>query len=211
MLNLGGIKAWEGLRVMSKDGCRPFCATRNGMVQGEGGAVFVFEEYEHARARGADILCEVKGFAMSSDAGDIVMPDADGAARAIAGALRDASLNTEDVGYINAHGTGTTANDWTEVKALRKVFGDHTGKLMVSSTKSMHGHLIGGTGAVELLACISALKHGIVPPTIGFQRPDPECDIDCVPNTAREAKVTAALSNAFAFGGLNAVIALTAV
>ena len=211
MLNLGGIKAWEGLRVMSKDGCRPFCATRNGMVQGEGGAVFVFEEYEHARARGADIICEVKGFAMSSDAGDIVMPDADGAARAISGALRDAGLDPQDVGYINAHGTGTTANDRTEVRAIRKVFGDHTARLMVSSTKSMHGHLIGGTGAVELLACISALKHGVVPPTIGFQRPDPECDIDCVPNTAREAKVTAALSNAFAFGGLNAVIALTAV
>lgn len=168
MLNLGGIKAWEGLRVMSKDGCRPFCATRNGMVQGEGGAIFVFEDFEHARARGAEIICEVKGFAMSSDAGDIVMPDAGGAARAISGALRDAGLNAEDVGYVNAHGTGTTANDRTEVKALRKVFGDHTGKLMVSSTKSMHGHLIGGTGAVELLACISALKHGVVPPTIGF-------------------------------------------
>ena len=211
MLNLGGIKAWEGLRVMSKDGCRPFCATRNGMVQGEGGAIFVFEDYEHARARGAGIICEVKGFAMTSDAADIVMPDVDGAARAITGALRDAGLNPEEVGYINAHGTGTTANDKTEVKAIRKVFGDHTDKLMVSSTKSMHGHLIGGTGAVELLACISALKHGIVPPTIGFQKPDPACDIDCVPNTAREAKVTAALSNAFAFGGLNAVIALTAV
>lgn len=211
MLNLGGIKAWEGLRVMSKDGCRPFCATRNGMVQGEGGAIFVFEEFEHARARGADIICEVKGFAMSSDAGDIVMPDADGAARAITGALRDAGLNPEDVGYVNAHGTGTAANDKTEVKAIRKVFGDHTDKLMVSSTKSMHGHLIGGTGAVELLACVSALKHGVVPPTIGFQKPDPACDIDCVPNTAREARVTAALSNAFAFGGLNAVIALTAV
>lgn len=211
MLCLGGIKAWEGLRVMSKDGCRPFCATRNGMVQGEGGAVFVFEDYNHARARGAAIICEVKGFAMNSDADDIVMPDADGAARAIAGALRDAGLNPEDVGYLNAHGTGTTANDRTEVRAIRKVFGDHTSKLMVSSTKSMHGHLIGGTGAVELLACISALKDGVVPPTIGFQKPDPDCDIDCVPNTAREAKVTAALSNAFAFGGLNAVIALTAV
>ena len=171
----------------------------------------MFEEYERARARGAEIICEVKGFAMSSDAGDIVMPDADGAARAITGALRDAGLNPEDVGYVNAHGTGTAANDKTEVKAIRKVFGDHTEKLMVSSTKSMHGHLIGGTGAVELLACISALKHGVVPPTIGFQKPDPACDIDCVPNTAREVRVTAALSNAFAFGGLNAVIALTSV
>ena len=211
MLNLGGIKAWEGLRVMSKDGCRPFCATRNGMVQGEGGAVFVFEEYEHARARGAEIICEVSGFAMCADARDIVMPDAEGAARAIAGAIRDARLNSSDIGYINAHGTGTAANDKTEVHAIRKVFGSDADNLMVSSTKSMHGHLIGGTGAVELLACISALSTGIVPPTIGYQKPDPDCDLDCVPNTAREARVTAALSNAFAFGGLNAVIALTAV
>ncbi len=210
MLNLGGIKAWEGLRVMSKDGCRPFCATRNGMVQGEGGAVFVFEELEHARARGAEILCEVAGFAMNSDAADIVMPDAAGAARAIAGALRDAGLNAEDVGYINAHGTGTAANDKTEVKAIKKVFGAHSNSVLISSTKSMHGHLIGGTGAVELLACISALKQGVVPPTIGHRAADPDCDIDCVPNTARKAKVTATISNAFAFGGLNAVVALKA-
>lgn len=211
MLNLGGIKAWEGLRVMSKDGCRPFCATRNGMVQGEGGAIFVFEELEHARARGADILCEVAGFSMNSDAADIVMPDEQSAARAISGALKDAKLNPEDIGYINAHGTGTAANDKTEVRAIKSVFGGQSANLLVSSTKSMHGHLIGGTGAVEMLACISALRDGIVPPTIGYRASDPECNIDCVPNEAREAKVSATITNAFAFGGLNAVVALQSI
>ena len=208
MLCFGGVKAWEGLRVMSKDACRPFSANRNGMVQGEGAAVFVFEEYEHARARGADIQAEVIGFSMSSDASDIVMPSKQGAARAISGALKDARLNTEDVGYINAHGTGTTANDKTECAAVADVFGTHADNLMISSTKSMHGHLIGGTGAVELLACIMAVRDGIVAPTIGYDEPDPECALDVVPNEAREIKVDVALSNAFAFGGLNAVIAL---
>lgn len=208
MLCFGGIKAWEGLRVMSKDACRPFSATRNGMVQGEGAAVYVFEAYDHAKARGAEILAEVAGFAMSSDASDIVMPSRQGAARAISGALRDARLNPEDVGYINAHGTGTAANDKTECAAVSDVFGPHADRLMISSTKSMHGHLIGGTGAVELLACIMALRDGVVAPTVGYEEPDPECALDVVPNEAREAKVSAALSNAFAFGGLNAVLAL---
>ncbi|GLO74420.1 beta-ACP synthase [Phaeobacter italicus] len=211
MLCFGGVKAWEGLRVMSRDACRPFSANRNGMVQGEGAGIFVFEEYEHARARGADIICEVIGFAMSSDAADIVMPSKQGAARAIAGALQDARLNPEDVAYINAHGTGTAANDKTECAAVADVFGPHADNLMMSSTKSMHGHLIGGTGAVELLACIMALRDGIVAPTIGYEEPDPECALDVVPNTAREAKVDVALSNAFAFGGLNAVLALRRV
>ena len=211
MLCFGGIKAWEGLRVMSKDACRPFSATRNGMVQGEGAAVYVFEAMDHARARGAEILAEVAGFAMSSDASDIVMPSRQGAARAIAGALKDARLDPEEVGYINAHGTGTAANDKTECAAVSDVFGAHADRLMISSTKSMHGHLIGGTGAVELLACIMALRDGIIAPTIGYEEADPECALDVVPNTAREAKVTAALSNAFAFGGLNAVLALRKV
>ena len=210
MLCFGGIKAWEGLRVMSRDACRPFSANRNGMVQGEGAAVFVFEEYEHARARGAEILAEVAGFAMSSDASDIVMPSKFGAARAIRGALADARLPGEAIGYINAHGTGTAANDKTECAAVSDVFGAHADKLMISSTKSMHGHLIGGTGAVELLACIMALKEGVIAPTIGYEEPDPECALDVVPNVAREAKVEAVLSNAFAFGGLNAVLALKA-
>lgn len=210
MLSFGGVKAWEGLRVMSKDACRPFSANRNGMVQGEGAAVFVFEEYERARARGAEILAEVVGFAMTSDAADIVMPSQQGAARAISGALKDGGLNPEDVGYINAHGTGTAANDKVECAAVAHAFGHHADELMISSTKSMHGHLIGGTGAVELLACIMALKDGIIAPTIGYEEADPECALDVVPNEARAARVGAVLSNAFAFGGLNAVLALRA-
>lgn len=211
MLCFGGVKAWEGLRVMSKDACRPFSANRNGMVQGEGAGIFVFEEYEHAKKRGAEILCEVSGFAMSSDASDIVMPSKQGAARAMAGALADARINPGEVGYINAHGTGTAANDKTECAAVADVFGRHADSLMISSTKSMHGHLIGGTGAVELLACIMALRDGVIAPTIGYEEPDPECALDVVPNVAREAKVEVALSNAFAFGGLNAVLALRRV
>ncbi len=211
MLCFGGVKAWEGLRVMSKDACRPFSLNRNGMVQGEGAGIFVFEEYDHARARGAEMLAEVIGFAMSSDASDIVMPSKQGAARAIAGALRDAQINPEDVGYINAHGTGTAANDKTECAAVADVFGPHADRLMISSTKSMHGHLIGATGAVELLACIMALRDGVIAPTIGYEEFDPECALDVVPNEAREAKVDVVLSNAFAFGGLNAVIALRKV
>ncbi len=208
MLCFGGVKAWEGLRVMSKDTCRPFSANRSGMVQGEGAGVFVFEELEHARARGAEILAEVLGFSMTADASDIVMPSKHGASRAIQGALRDARLNPSDVGYINAHGTGTAANDKTECAAVSDVFGAHADRLMISSTKSMHGHLIGGTGAVELLACIMALRDGVIAPTVGYEEPDPECALDVVPNEAREAKVDAVLSNAFAFGGLNAVLAL---
>lgn len=211
MLCFGGIKAWEGLRVMSKDACRPFSANRNGMVQGEGAAIFVFEEYEHARARGADILAEVVGFAMTSDASDIVMPSKQGAARAISGALRDGGINPSEVGYINAHGTGTAANDKTECAAVADAFGAHADKLMMSSTKSMHGHLIGATGAVELLACIMALRDGVIAPTIGYEEFDPECSLDVVPNEAREAEVNVVLSNAFAFGGLNAVLALRKV
>ena len=208
MLCFGGVKAWEGLRVMSRDACRPFSANRNGMVQGEGAGVFVFEDYEHACARGAEILCEVAGFAMTSDASDIVMPSKAGAARAMEGALADAGINREEVGYINAHGTGTAANDKTECAAVADVFGTHADRLMISSTKSMHGHIIGGTGAVELLACIMALRDGVIAPTIGYEEPDPECALDVVPNEAREAQVDVALSNAFAFGGMNAVLAL---
>lgn len=211
MLCFGGVKAWEGLRVMSRDACRPFSANRNGMVQGEGAGIFVFEDYDHARARGADILCEVAGFAMTSDASDIVMPSKAGAARAMQGALHDARINADEVGYINAHGTGTAANDKTECAAVADVFGPHADRLMISSTKSMHGHLIGGTGAVELLACIMALRDGVIAPTIGYQEPDPECALDVVPNEARDADVSVVLSNAFAFGGLNAVIALRKV
>ncbi|MDV7141606.1 beta-ketoacyl-[acyl-carrier-protein] synthase family protein [Tropicimonas sp. TH_r6] len=211
MLCFGGVKAWEGLRVMSKDACRPFSANRNGMVQGEGAAIFVFEEYEHAKARGAEIIAEVIGFAMTSDAADIVMPSKQNAARTMELAMRDAGVNPEEVGYINAHGTGTAANDKTECAAVADALGHHANDLMISSTKSMHGHLIGGTGAVELLACTMALKDRVIAPTIGYEEPDPECALDVVPNTARDAEVDVVLSNAFAFGGLNAVLALRRV
>ena len=178
------------------------------MVQGEGAGVFVFEERERAMARGAEILAEVVGFAMSSDAADVVMPNQQGAARAMAGAIADAGVPKEAVGYVNAHGTGTAANDKTECAAVADVFGAHADALMISSTKSMHGHVIGGTGAVELLACVMALRDGVVAPTIGYEEPDPECALDVVPNEAREARVEVAISNAFAFGGFNAVLAL---
>ncbi len=211
MLCFGGIKAWEGLRVMSPTGCRPFSANRDGMVQGEGAAVFVFEDYDHARARGADILAEVTGFAMNSDASDIVMPSRDGAAAAMRAALSDARVAPDAVGYVNAHGTGTRANDRTECAAIADVFGDHASNLLVSSTKPMHGHVIGATGAVELLACIMALRDGVIAPTIGHDAPDPDCALDVVPNVARQAKVEVAMSNALAFGGMNAVLILKAV
>jgi len=208
MLGFGGIKAWEGLRVMSRDTCRPFSRDRSGMVQGEGGAVFVFEERERAIARGAVILAEVAGFGLSSDASDIVMPDRDGPVRAMRMALADAGLAPNAIGYVNAHGTGTAANDRTEAQALAEVMGDHLAVCPVSSTKSMHGHLIGGTSAVELLACLMALQEGVIAPTANFTEADPDCQLDVVPNEARAARVDAVMSNAFAFGGLNAVMVL---
>lgn len=206
MLTFGGIKAWEGLRVMSPIGCRPFSRDRDGMVQGEGAAVFVLEDREAALARGAEVLAEIVGFAMTSDAGDLVAPSVDGAARAMAGALRDAGLPPGAVGYINAHGTGTAVNDRTEAAAIAQVFGADAPP--VSATKSMHGHAIGATGAIEVLACLMALREGVIAPTIGFTEGDEGFGLDVVPNVAREAAVEVALSNAFAFGGLNAVLVL---
>jgi len=202
------VKAWEAVRVTADDTCRPFCKQRRGMVLGEGAGIFVLEEYEHARRRGATILAEFAGAGMSADAGDIVLPSEAGAAKALSAALADARLAPADVDYINAHGTGTPANDPTESKAIRRVFGAHADKLAVSSTKSMHGHALGAAGAIELLAVIGALRENVVAPTANFIDADPECDLDYVPNTAREASVRAALSNSFAFGGLNAVVAL---
>lgn len=207
-MTFGVMKAWEGLRVMSRDGCRPFCATRSGMVQGEGAAIFVFEERERALARGARIWAEVVGFGMSADAGDIVTPSVDGAARAIRGALDDARMSPGEIDYINAHGTATTANDRTESAAIIEVFGDAARDVAVSSTKSMHGHCIGGAGAVEMVAVLLALSEQLIPPTVGFTTPDPECPLDVTPNVARPRRVEAALSNSFAFGGLNAVLAV---
>jgi nodulation protein E len=207
MLTFGGVKAWEGLRVLAPDTCRPFSLGRRGMVIGDGAGVLVFEAEAHAVARGARILAHVAGFGMTADAGDIVAPDANGAARAMRLALEDAGLAPGDVDYINAHGTGTRANDRCEAAAITQVFGPALPP--VSSTKAMHGHAIGATGALEAIACILALGEGILPPTIGFQAPDPDCALDVVPNKARAAQVKIALSNAFAFGGLNAVIALS--
>lgn len=210
-LHFGVMKAWEGLRVMARDACRPFSATRSGMVQGEGAAVLVLEEMERAKARGARIWGEICGFGMSADASDIVTPSQSGAARAIRSALRDARMDEGEVAYVNAHGTATTANDITECAAIRDVFGADADALSVSSTKSMHGHGIGAAGALEAAAVILALKEGIVPPTVGFEAPDPDCDLDVTPNEARKRDVPAALSNSFAFGGLNAVLAFRRV
>lgn len=209
-LTFGVIKAWEGLRVMSKDACRPFSKTRNGMVQGEGAAIIAIETLERAQARGAPILCEIVGFGASADAGDIVQPSQDGAARAMRSALADGALVPEEVGYVNAHGTATAANDRTEVAAMKQVFGEHAKALRISSTKSMHGHCIGAAGAVEFAALVLALRDGVISPTINYDAPDPDCDLDVTPNEAVEAPVEAALSNSFAFGGLNAVIAARA-
>ena len=208
MICFGGIKVWESLRVMSPEKCRPFSKNRNGMVLGEGAALFILEDWDHAKARGADIIAEIVGFSMTSDAKDIVAPTLHGPVRAIRGALDDAQINPDDIQYINAHGTGTTINDRVETAVIREVFGVHADRVMVSSTKSMHGHLIGSTGAVELLACTMALREGIIAPTISYEEFDPECNLDIVPNTARDGKIETTVSNAFAFGGLNAVLVL---
>lgn len=206
MLCFGGIKAWEGLRVLSETGCRPFSADRDGMVMGEGAAVFLLEERDHALARGAEVLAEVAGFSMTSDGEDMVQPSAVGAARAMRRCLADAGLAPGEVGYVNAHGTGTQANDRAEAAALAEVFGPDLPP--VSATKAMHGHLMGAAGAVELLACLMALREGVLPPTINHRAGDPACALDVVANEARRADVRAVLSNSFAFGGLNAVLAL---
>jgi nodulation protein E len=204
----GTVKAWEAMRVLADDTCRPFSKGRRGLVLGEGAGVFVLETLAHAQARGADILCELAGAGMTADAADIVMPDAAGAARSMRIALQQAGLNASDVDYINAHGTGTAANDSTETRAIRAVFGAHADALAVSSTKSMHGHALGGGGALELVAAVGAVRHGVVPPTINYLGPDPDCDLNVVPNVAQQRPVRAALSNSFAFGGLNAVLAV---
>jgi len=210
-ITVGFIKGWDALRVLSPDTCRPFSKDRTGLVIGEGAAIFVLEEWQHALARGATIHGEIVGFGMSADAADMTAPDAAGAAQAIEAALADASLRPEQVDYINAHGTGTRLNDRTETAALMQVFGAHTQRLAVSSTKSMLGHCLNAGGALEALATVLSLRDGVIAPTIGFREADPECAIDCVPNQARVMPITVALSNSFAFGGLNAVLALRSV
>ena len=208
--SFGILKAWEAMRVVSPDTCRPFSRDRKGMILGEGSAMFILEPLEAALARGARIHAEVVGFGMSADACHITQPSAEGAARAMRAALKDAGLTPEQIGYINAHGTATPANDPSEVAAIRAVFGDHAGRLPVSSTKSMHGHALGAAAALECLATIMALRDGVIPPTANFNEPDPDCDLDVVPNQARLAQVEYALTNSFAFGGLNAVLVLRA-
>jgi nodulation protein E len=207
-LYFGNLKAWEAMRVISKDTCRPFSADRSGLVLGEGAAMLVLEPLDAALARGARPIAEIVGFGMSADACHITQPSAEGPARAMRMALRDAGLAPEQVGYINAHGTATEVNDRTETAAIRLVFGAHADKLAVSSTKSMHAHTLGAAGAIEAAASALTLAQSIIPPTVNYSRPDPICDLDFVPNTAREQQVEACLSNSFAFGGLNAVLAL---
>lgn len=207
MFTIGMLKAWEAMRVISPDTCRPFSKDRRGMILGEGGAMMILEPLDAARARGARIYGEICGFGMSSDANHLTQPTVEGPARAMRDALRMAGLAPEQVGYINAHGTGTPGNDPVETRAIRAVFGAHADKLAVSSTKSMHGHALGAAGAIEAVATILALRDGILPPTANFTVADPECDLDYIPNKARAQQVEAALSNSFAFGGLNAVLA----
>lgn len=203
----GNLKAWEGMRVVSQDTCRPFSKTRTGMILGEGAATLVLETLDSALARGAKIYCEIVGFGMSADAHHVTQPSEEGAARAIRAALKDGGLAPEEIGYVNAHGTATQANDVMETKALRMVFGGHADKLAVSSTKAMHGHTLGAAGAIEAAATILAIDRGVLPPTANFTEADPQCDLDFIPNDPRTAGVEAALSNSFAFGGLNATLA----
>jgi nodulation protein E len=211
VFSYGMLKAWEAMRVVAPDTCRPFSRDRKGLILGEGSAMLVLETLQSARARGARIYAEIAGFGMSSDAHHVTQPSAEGAARAMCGALRDAGLGPHDVGYVNAHGTGTTANDVTEAAALRTVFGARTREIPVSSTKSMHGHALGAAGALEAVATLFAVARGLLPPTVNFTGADPECDLDVVVGSARECRVRAALSNSFAFGGLNAVLAFRAL
>jgi len=207
---LGMMKAFEAMRVISPDTCRPFSKGRRGFILGEGGAMLVLEPLDAAVARGATIYGEIVGFGMSADAQHITHLSSDGPLRAIRAALRDAELLPEQIGYINAHGSGTQVNDAMETCAIRKLFGGHAERLAVSSTKSLHGHALGATGALEAVCTILALKHKVLPPTANFVEADPDCGLDVVPNVARAAEVEFALSNSFAFGGLNAVLAFRA-
>ncbi|ARP67354.1 MULTISPECIES: beta-ketoacyl-[acyl-carrier-protein] synthase family protein [Mesorhizobium] len=201
------MKAWEAMRVLAPDTCRPFSADRKGVVLGEGAGMAVLESYEHATARGAKILAEVAGIGLSADASHIAAPAVHGPEGAMRACLADAKLNPEDVEYLNAHGTGTKANDQIETAAIKRVFGEHAHSMSVSSTKSTHGHCLGAASAIEMIACVMAIQEGVVPPTANYREPDPDCDLDVTPNVPRERKVRVAMSNAFAMGGTNAVLA----
>ena len=208
VFTLGTLKAWEAMRILAFDTCRPFSRGRMGLVLGEGAGMFVLENFEHANARGAEIFGEIAGFGMSSDAGDIVLPSLDGAASAMRACLADCGMAPEAFDHINAHGTGTTMNDVTESRAIRAVFGGHADRLSVSATKSLHGHALGAAGAIELAATLLAMRDGFTPPTANFIERDPDCDLDYVPNVTRNEQINMAMSNSFAFGGLNAVLAV---
>jgi len=216
-LTFGTIRAWESMRVLAIDNehpeaaCRPFSVDRQGLVLAEGAAVLVLEEWERAARRGQAIVGEVVGFGITSDAGHVTDPSADGAARAMAMALRDASVAPTDIGYINAHGTATRANDPTETAAIKQVFGDAAFRIPVSSTKSMHGHAMGASGAIEIAVSLLAINEGFVPPTINLHQADPACDLDYVPNAPRQARISLFLSNSFGFGGMNGVVAVRSV
>lgn len=210
----GVLRAWQSMRVLAPCGddpataCRPFSADRQGLVLGEGAGIVVLEERERAVRRGAVIHGELAGYGATADAAHITAPGVDAPARAIRQALAQAGVEPAQVGYVNAHGTATRLNDSTETQIIKRVFGDHARKLAVSSTKSMHGHMMGASGAIELIATLMAIERGLVPPTANYRQPDPECDLDYVPNQAREMTVDVAISNSFAFGGLNAVLAI---
>jgi 3-oxoacyl-[acyl-carrier-protein] synthase II len=187
---------------------RPFDRDRDGFVMGEGAGVVVLEELEHAKARGARIYCELLGYGNTADANHLTAPapQGEGAARCMRMALRSAGLNPTDISYINAHGTSTPQGDVCETQAVKTVFGDHARKVAVSSTKGATGHMLGAAGAVEMALCAKALQQNIVPPTINYETPDPDCDLDYVPNTARELPVEAIINNSFGFGGHNACL-----
>jgi nodulation protein E len=205
-LNWGATRAWQAMRVLSPDGLWPFSKRRNGTVLAEGAGILMLEEYERAKARGAPIFAELMGFGMTADAADMVNPSIDGASMAMQMALDDAKLAPSDIDYINAHGTATMVNDINETNAIKRVFGPAASKLSISSTKSMHGHCLGAGGGIEAVAALKAMEEGFVPATLGLDEPDPECDLDYTPNVGKKRAVTYAMSNSFAFGGLNAVL-----
>jgi nodulation protein E len=207
----GVLKGWEALRALARETCRPFSADRDGLVIGEGAGMAVLETWEHAMARGAPILAEFAGAGMSGDATDIVAPTVEGPVSAMRACLADAGLAPEEIDYINAHGTGTKANDQIETAAIRRVFGAHADRLSVSSTKSMHAHCMGASGALEMIACVMAIREGVVPPTANYRERDADCDLDVTPNVAKARSVRTAISNGFAFGGTNAVVAFRAM
>jgi nodulation protein E len=213
----GVVRSWEAMRVLApasadpSQTCRPFSRDRQGLVLGEGAGMIVLEAWDHAAARGARVLGELAGYGTTADAGHLTQPGVEAPVRAIAIALAQAGLTPSEVQYVNAHGTGTRINDTTETTILKQAFGSHAPALAISSTKAAHGHAMGASAALELIATVLAIRDGVAPPTLNYAEPDPDCDLDCVPHAARPMPIRAAISNSFAFGGLNAVLAVRAV